>query len=139
MISHVRDFSDFTAVTAVHAVPVPVQKLSNWNELERLESIREGDMKDEVSAAQAALQRIRDALQSKRRQLEAANDAKAVAIISASVERLEREKLHATKELLQAQEAAALRQVIRAREEWAEHLEELRATRERLKLFAFVG
>ncbi len=96
-------------------------------------------MSNEVSTARKALQRIRDALQSKRSQLEAANDAKAVATIAASVERLEREKLHLTKELLQAQEADELRAVIRAREEWAEHLDELRATRERLKQFAAVG
>jgi hypothetical protein len=52
---------------------------------------------------------------------------------------LEREKLHAMKRLLLAQEAAELRAVVRSREQWMEHLEELRETRERLKQFVAVG
>jgi uncharacterized protein (DUF3084 family) len=97
-------------------------------------------MKDEVKAAQSALNCIRTAIKAERSRLEAVKNNKRFSTpIIASIARLELEKLRATKTLLEAQEAAELRAVIRARQEWIEHLNELRETRERLKQFVAVG
>jgi hypothetical protein len=122
-----KQFNDF---------PIREKKLEREGSMR----IREDRKRLDVGTAVLALQDIRAALQSEQCALEAvkANAHEAQPII-VNIARLEREKLHATKALLEAQEAAELRAVRRAREEWTLHLEELRATRERLKEFAGVG